>query len=83
MKPLFVFDLDSTVTKGELLPMIAEHAGMGGEMARLTEAAMSGSVPFEQDFRRRVDLLQGVSLPAAQSIAAQMPLNEKIAGFIR
>lgn len=83
MKPLFVFDLDSTITKCELLPLIAQGAGLGNEMAALTEAAMQGEVPFEQGFKKRVDLLKSVPLSAARSIAARIPLNNEIAGFIR
>ena len=83
MKPLFVFDLDSTITKCELLPLIAQSAGLGNEMAGLTEAAMQGKVPFEQDFRNRVRLLQDVPLSRARSIVSRAPIHEKIAGFIR
>ena len=83
MKPLFVFDLDSTITKCELLPLIAQGAGLGNEIAALTEAAMQGEVPFEQGFKKRVDLLKSVPLSAARSIAARIPLNNEIAGFIR
>ena len=83
MKPLFVFDLDSTITKCELLPLIAQSAGLGNEMAALTEAAMQGKVPFEQDFRNRVRLLQAVPLSRARSIVSRAPIHEKIAAFIR
>ena len=83
MKPLFVFDLDSTITKCELLPLIAESAGLGNEMTFLTEKAMQGKVPFEQDFRNRVALLKDVPVSRARSIAVRMPLHEKIADFIR
>ena len=82
-KPLFVFDLDSTITRCELLPLIAEGVGLGSEMAELTETAMMGSLPFEEDFRKRVRLLQNVSLSRARSIVSGAPLHEKIAGFIR
>lgn len=83
MKPLFVFDLDSTITKCELLPLIAESVGLGDEMAALTEVAMQGDVPFEQDFRNRVRLLQAVLLSRARSIVSRAPIHEKIAAFIR
>ena len=83
MKPLFVFDLDSTITKCELLPLIAQSTGLGNEMAAITEAAMLGDVPFEQDFRNRVRLLQAVPLSRARSIVSRAPIHEKIAGFIR
>lgn len=83
MKPLFVFDLDSTITKCELLPLIAQSVGLENEMAVLTEAAMQGKVPFEQDFTNRVRLLQSVPLSWARSIVSMAPLHEEIAGFIR
>ena len=75
-KPLFVFDLDSTITKCELLPLIAESVGLGSEMTELTEAAMQGNVSFEQSFLKRVGLLEQVSVSQARSIAAKQPLHE-------
>ena len=83
MKPLFVFDLDSTITKCELLPLIAQSVGLKSEMAALTEAAMQGNTPFAQDFRSRVRLLREVPLSIARSIVSRAPLHEEIAGFIR
>jgi len=83
MKPLFVFDLDSTITKCELLPLIAQGAGLGNEMAALTEAAMQGEVPFEQDFRNRVRLLQEMPISRVRSVVSRAPLHEEIAAFIR
>ena len=83
MKPLFVFDLDSTITRCELLPLIAQSAGLGSEMAVLTEAAMRGEVPFEQDFRNRVRLLRDVPLSKARWAVSEAPLHGEIAGFIR
>ena len=82
-KPLFVFDLDSTITKCELLPLIAEDVGLGRTMARLTECAMQENAPFEQNFCNRVELLKGVSVSRASFVAARMPMNEKIVEFIR
>ena len=83
MKPLFVFDLDSTITKCELLPLIAQSVGLEREMSALTEAAMRGDVLFEQDFLNRVKLMQGISLSKARSIVSKAPLHAEIAGFIR
>lgn len=83
MKPLFVFDLDSTITRDELLPMIARKSGLGGEMARLTEQAMAGSEPFALNFPKRAALLRQVPLSTAREIVKNAPLHEKIAAFIR
>lgn len=83
MKPLFVFDLDSTITECELLPRIAAHVGRGEEMARLTEAAMRGNTDFETDFPRRVAILKDIPISKAQDIVANAPLHEGIVRFIR
>lgn len=81
-KMRFVFDLDSTVTRCELLPEIARSAGLGEEMAALTEQAMRGEVPFAQSFASRVALLTRIPIPQARKIAAGVPLNEEIARFL-
>ncbi len=83
MKPLFVFDLDSTITKCELLPLIAQSVGLSSEMAYLTEATMQGKLPFAQSFAQRVELLREVPLPQARAIVAQAPLHREIAAFLR
>jgi len=75
-KTLFVYDLDSTITKCELLPLIARSIGLENEMTALTEASMHGNNPFEQNFRKRVGLLECVSVSQARSIAAKQPLHE-------
>ena len=82
-QPLFVFDLDSTITKCELLPLIAQSEGLGEEMNRLTEKAMDGNLPFEQDFPKRVEMLRSVPISRAREIAEKMPLHEEIADFLR
>lgn len=83
MKPIFAFDLDSTVTKCELLPLLARRVGLEAEMAHLTERAMASALPFEESFRARAALLRSLPLSEARAIAADAALNEKIAGFIR
>ncbi|MEE0774995.1 MAG: HAD family phosphatase [Merdibacter sp.] len=82
-KPLFVFDLDSTITKCELLPLIAESVGLGDEMAKMTEMAMCSSIPFEADFRRRVELLGRIPVSKARTIIVSAPLNREIVSFLR
>lgn len=57
---LIVMDVDSTLIQGEVIEMIAAHAGHEAEVARVTEAAMRGEIDFEESLRRRVRLLEGV-----------------------
>lgn len=82
-QPLFVFDLDSTITQCELLPLLAREISAEAQMEALTERAMGRGEPFEQNFRARVELLKDIPLPRARRIAASMPLFPKIADFIR
>lgn len=81
--PLFVFDLDSTVTGCELLPLLAREAGVEAEMRARTESCMSGDARFCDDFASRVEMLAGLSLARAREIAASAPLNPAIARFLR
>lgn len=82
-RPLFVFDLDSTVTRCELLPLLAEAVGFGREMAALTERAMIGKVPFAEDFPRRAALLRSIPLSRAREIVAFAPVNVEIVRFLK
>jgi phosphoserine phosphatase len=62
-KRLVVFDVDSTLVQGEVIEMLAEHAGCGAQVRAITEASMRGELDFTQSLRRRVALLAG--LPAS------------------
>lgn len=78
----FVFDLDSTLTKAEILPEIAKELGMYQEMRNLTEQAMCGRISFEQSFTQRVRLLQTVPVSRVRDLVAKIPLHEKLLKFI-
>ena len=80
---IFVFDLDSTVTKAELLPEIAKAVGMEIDMARLTQQALDGVVPFAVSFRQRFDLLRHVPLEAVWQVADKVEIDGDIGKFIR
>ena len=53
-------DVDSTLVQGEVIEMIAAHAGCLDEVAGVTERAMRGELDFEESLRSRVALLEGV-----------------------
>ena len=82
-RPLFAFDLDSTVTRCELLPLLAREVGLEQEMAALTEACMQSGADFAPGFAARAELLRSIPLDRARSIAAGVPLHEDIAAFLR
>ena len=65
---LIVMDVDSTLVQGEVIEMLAEHAGFGNEVAEVTEAAMRGELDFEESLRARVALLAGVDASAFDDV---------------
>lgn len=83
MEPyIFVFDLDSTITKIEILPEISKLIGKDKEMRALTEQTMKGEIPFKHSFIQRVELLKDISVEKINNIISEIPLNKKILQFI-
>ena len=52
------FDCDSTLTGIEGIDELADRASCGPQIAALTEAAMSGLVPLEEVYAKRLDLVR-------------------------
>lgn len=52
------FDCDSTLTRIEGIDELARRAGREAEIASLTEAAMSGAIPLEAIYAKRLDLVR-------------------------
>lgn len=80
---IFLFDLDSTITRKEILPTIAERVNRQKEMRNLTEATMRGEIPFKSSFLKRVDILSVMNVSETRAMITEIPLNESIAQFIR
>ena len=56
---VMVLDVDRTLVQNEMIDEIAELAGVGAEVAEITERAMQGEIDFEEALRSRVALLAG------------------------
>lgn len=80
---IFLFDLDSTITKQEILPLISNKFGVNEKMRYLTEKTMQGELPFKESFIQRVDLLKDIPVNIIQEIVNEIELNEYIVKFIR
>jgi len=65
---LVVMDVDSTLIQGEVIEMIAEHAGCAAEVAAVTERAMRGEIDFAESLHARVALLEGVPVGALDEV---------------
>lgn len=57
---LVVMDVDSTLIQDEVIDLLAEAAGSGDQVARLTEAAMRGDIDFGESLTARVATLAGL-----------------------
>lgn len=55
-----VMDVDSTLIDEEVIDMLGEEAGIGDEIAAITERAMNGELDFHQALHERVGLLKGL-----------------------
>jgi phosphoserine phosphatase len=82
-KRLVVMDVDSTLIQGEVIEMIAAHAGCESEVAEITEAAMRGEIDFEESLRRRVRLLAGLDAAALDQVARDVVLTPGARTLIR
>ena len=65
---LIVLDVDSTLIQGEVIEMLAAHAGHEPEVAAVTEQAMRGEIDFEQALRSRVRLLKGLDASVLDTV---------------
>ena len=73
---LVVFDMDSTLIRGEVINVLANHAGTGKQVAQITESTMNGEIDFKDSFSRRVALLKGLDKKVLAQVAANLKLTE-------
>ena len=73
---LVVFDMDSTLIQSEVIDELATEAGVGGQVAAITERAMRGELDFDESFRARVALLKGLDRDALERVRKRIPLTE-------
>jgi phosphoserine phosphatase len=65
---LVVMDVDSTLVQGEVIEMLAQHAGCLDEVRAVTEQAMRGELDFEESLHARVALLAGLDASALDRV---------------
>ncbi|MEO1235810.1 MAG: phosphoserine phosphatase SerB [Planctomycetota bacterium] len=73
---MVVFDMDSTLIRAEVIDELAKEAGVGGEVAAVTAAAMRGELDFEASLRRRVAALAGLAESKLAEVADRLDLTE-------
>ena len=73
---LAVFDMDSTLIEAEVIDELAKAAGVGEQVAEITERAMRGELDFRASFKERLALLKGLPEEVLEQIAERLPLTE-------
>jgi phosphoserine phosphatase len=82
-KRLVVLDVDSTLVQGEVIEMLAAHAGCEAEVAAITERAMRGELDFGDSLRARVRLLAGLRESALDDVRRDLELARGARTFVR
>ncbi|MGH9301388.1 MAG: phosphoserine phosphatase SerB [Acidimicrobiales bacterium] len=80
---LVVLDVDSTLIQGEVVELLAEHAGVGPEVERITHEAMAGHLDFEEALRARVALLAGLDAAVIDHVRDHLQLTPGARTLIR
>ncbi|WP_448548269.1 phosphoserine phosphatase SerB [Thalassotalea fusca] len=71
---ILVMDMDSTTIEIECIDEIAALAGVGEEVAEVTELAMQGQLDFAQSLHQRVATLSGAPESILKQVADNIPL---------
>ncbi len=73
---LVAFDMDSTLIQAEVIDELAKEAGVGDQVAAITESAMRGELDFKQSLKKRLSLLEGLDASVLKTVADRLPLTE-------
>lgn len=82
-KRLVVLDVDSTLIRDETIDVLAQRAGVGSEVAAITERAMAGELDFASSLRARVSLLAGLSSADLEAVRDSLELTPGASTFVR
>ncbi|MEJ0014624.1 MAG: phosphoserine phosphatase SerB [Actinomycetota bacterium] len=72
---LVVLDMDSTFIKQEVIDLLAATAGVGAEVAAITERSMRGEIDFKESLTERVALLKDLPLSVLDEVRQEISLS--------
>lgn len=82
MTTAYAFDLDGTLTREEILPVIAAELDLEREMQTLTQLTLSGAIAFTDSFRLRCAILRAVPIDTVREIVSGVQVSTELAKFI-
>ena len=80
---LVVMDVDSTLIDGEVIDLLAAHAGCADQVAKVTAATMRGDLDFASSLRERVSLLAGLPESVLADVRRELRLAPGARTLIR
>ncbi|EMB69414.1 phosphoserine phosphatase SerB [Streptococcus mutans] len=75
-KGLLVMDVDSTLVQEEVIDLLGDEAGVGQQVADITERAMRGELDFRQALEERVATLEGLPESIFDKVYARIHFNK-------
>jgi len=82
-KRLVLLDVDSTLIQQEVIELLANKVGAGAEVAKITNAAMSGELDFVAALHARVKLLKGLPESVLEEVRQEISLTPGALELIR
>ncbi len=82
-KRLIVFDMDSTLTEGEVIDELAKLHNIESEVAQITQATMEGKLDFAESLKKRVALLKGLDQASIDKVKREITFSQGSKEFIR
>lgn len=80
---LIVMDMDSTAIQIECIDEIAKLAGVGEEVAAVTEQAMRGELDFAESLKARVATLKDAPISVIDEVANNLPLMPGLENLVQ
>jgi len=82
VKGLCVMDVDGTLILEEVIDLLGREAGCEEEISQITSRAMRGEIDFESSLRKRVSLLEGLSISVFDKVFNSIHLSPNAQIFI-
>lgn len=79
---LCVMDVDGTLILEEVIDLLGREAGCEEEISQITSQAMRGELDFESSLRKRVSLLEGLSISVFDKVFNSIHLTPNAQEFI-
>lgn len=74
-KRVVIFDCDSTIIQEEIIDELAKMAGVGQDVKQMTVKAMNGEMSYTEAVKKRVHLLQGLTVEQLEILTKAIHLT--------